>query len=470
MTASNRFDRVLAEVLSDLAQPAYPDYIEDALDRATQRSQRPVWTFPERWLPMSTVARPLLFAPGLPWRNLAILMLALLAAAIAAMAIGSQRQPAPPYGPAKNGQVVYQVDGDIYAGELLGSEQRRLIHGPEFDVYPLFSRDGTRLAFFRIDPATLGRERELLTLMVANAAGEGVRALLGPLAIASMAWSPNSRELAVVTVDNGQHLMIVPIDGSAPREIDLDVPISEGVVTWRPPDGRELIFRTPAGGTNGFYAIGADGTNLRRISPEGVVLPAGGAVSLTPDGRLLTYMHMELPFSIRVVDLDTGQERLFGERLPVLAAGDHHAGNQQVSADGTKLLFGRYWDERDETINHQVWVASLSGDGSDAKAIGPIERSPSGRRSSRHPAGAGWERDLRASPRLNDDLGHRLRGRRPPESQPGQRLRLRLATGRAVGKDACRPRTETTRRGHPGRGASSRPLDTMEGAGSESRR
>src|SRR5688572_8408257 len=106
MTASNRFDRVFGEVLSDLAQPTYPDYIEDALDRATQRSQRPVWTFPERWLPMSTVARTTPLAPGLPWRNVGLLaVLALLAVAIVVIAIGAQARPAPPYGPAKNGQI-----------------------------------------------------------------------------------------------------------------------------------------------------------------------------------------------------------------------------------------------------------------------------------------------------------------------------------------------------------------------------
>ena len=141
MTASDRFDRVFADVLADLAQPAYPDYIDDVLDRATPGSQRPAWTFPERWLPMGTLARPASLAPGLPWRNLGMLaLLALLAAAILAVAIGTQRRLAPPYGPAANGLIVYQVDGDIYVRTAIDGSERVLIGGDELDVYPFFSR------------------------------------------------------------------------------------------------------------------------------------------------------------------------------------------------------------------------------------------------------------------------------------------------------------------------------------------
>ena len=57
MTTFDRFDRVFEDVLTDLAQPAYPDYIDDVLAKATTGSQRPAWTFPERWLPMRTIAR-----------------------------------------------------------------------------------------------------------------------------------------------------------------------------------------------------------------------------------------------------------------------------------------------------------------------------------------------------------------------------------------------------------------------------
>ncbi|HEX6475227.1 MAG TPA: hypothetical protein VF114_09120, partial [Candidatus Limnocylindria bacterium] len=69
MTASDRFDLLLADALQDLAGPQYPDYFDEALDVATRRSQRPAWTFLERWIPMDTTTRRTVIAPTFPWRT-----------------------------------------------------------------------------------------------------------------------------------------------------------------------------------------------------------------------------------------------------------------------------------------------------------------------------------------------------------------------------------------------------------------
>jgi Tol biopolymer transport system component len=378
MTASDRFDRVFADVLTDLAQPSYPDYIDDALTRAMRGSQRPEWSFPERWLPMSAIARSVPLARGTPWRNLGLLaVLALLVAAFIAIAIGSAVRPAPPYGPAANGLIAYQLDGDIYARDGLTATPRLLVGGKDTDVAPLFSLDGLKLAFVRLDPATLGTATERASLLVAGVDGSSPRVLLGPALIDSFSWSPSGTELAVIAqVKGSQQLSIVPIDGSAPRVLELNLGL-EGPVDWRAPDGRELIVTGTVDGRR-FYAVRADGTGVRQITPSGVAVPPIGTRSMRPDGRQLIYMSMELPFSIRILDLDTGLDRRFGERLPGLSGGLSHAGNQYLSADGTKLVFGRYWDEQEGTINHQMWVASLDGDGSDAKPIGEVFRLPSG--------------------------------------------------------------------------------------------
>ena len=381
MTASNRFDRVFGDVLSDLAQPNYPDYIEDALDRATQRSQRPVWTFPERWLPMGTIARTTPLAPGLPWRNLAILMLLLLAAAIAAFAIGSQPAPAPPYGPAGNGVITYQLDGDIYTRPVVGGEPSRITDGPEVDVTPVFSRDGTKLAFVRIDPEqeAFGTANEQASLVIANADGDGIRPLIGPAVFSSWVWSPDGQSMAMIApTARGPQLSVVPIDGGEPRVFAFEAPIVSGGVEWRPPDGRELILQLASGGRARFFAVPVDGGEVRQITPTETVLPAGGLFTLTPDGRQLVYEHTDPVITLRIVDVETGVERLFGQNLPPLVGGEVHTGAPSISSDGTRLIFGRYWDGDGSMINHQMWTASLAGDGSDAAPIGPRLRSPGG--------------------------------------------------------------------------------------------
>ena len=383
MTAADRFDRHFADMLADVAQPAYPDYIDDVLERATRGSQRPAWTFPERWLPMRTLTRSVPFAPGVPWRNLGMLaLLAILAAALLAIAIGTQQRPAPPYGLAANGAIVYQVDGDIFTRTLPDGEPRLIGGGLDVDVTPLFSLDGTKMAFVRIDPdqEAFGTMSEQASLVVANADGSGLRTVFGPTIFSDWTWSPDGRSLAVVgPATRGKQLSIVPIDGGEPRVLT-DV---HGLVSgsqWRPPDGRELIVGLASGGRARFFAVPAEGGEPRQITPDDVLVPRVGLFVVTPDGRQVVYEHAEDPaMTLRILDIDTGEERVFGENLPRPdGAGIVHAGAPQVSADGKQLVFGRWWGADSTTIIHQIWTASLDGDGSDAAPVGQPFRTPQG--------------------------------------------------------------------------------------------
>ena len=67
MTAFDRIERRLPEILDDLGAPNTPDYFDDMLRMTARTRQRPAWSAPERWLPMGVIARPLPFWP-VPWR------------------------------------------------------------------------------------------------------------------------------------------------------------------------------------------------------------------------------------------------------------------------------------------------------------------------------------------------------------------------------------------------------------------
>ena len=131
--------------------PAHPDYLEAAIEHASSRPQRPAWTYPGRWLPVqiTTQAVP---AARMRWRQLGILALIGLLLAVAAVAyVGARRDhsPAPPFGLAGNGVIAVGKDGDIFVADRPGGDLRPLVVGPEDDRSPMFSPDGTRLAFFR---------------------------------------------------------------------------------------------------------------------------------------------------------------------------------------------------------------------------------------------------------------------------------------------------------------------------------
>ena len=381
MTAFDRFDHRLAASLEDLAAPTYPDYFDDVLKQATRGAQRPAWTFLERWLPMSTVTRRSVFAPAFPYRT-AMILLAVLALLIAAMAIaiGTRPEitPAPPFGRADNGAIVYTRDGDLFARDAVSGPERLAVGGLGFDVYPFFSRDGTLLAFFR----TTGEGAEDVAVMVANADGSDVRMLMDPAPILGAAWSPNSTELAVVTEVAGKSsLSILGIArGATPRTIDLPVHPG-GELDWRPADGRELIFRGEQDGLVAIYSVRPDGSGFRQVTPKLNEDHYWGDYALSPDGRELAYVNGGARIEVHIVNLDTGADRLWGGAMPPPEegwTGPTHWGSPVYSADGTRFVFGRYWDDDGTTLNHQVWVATVASDGADALPIGVVHRSRSG--------------------------------------------------------------------------------------------
>lgn len=381
MTASDLLDQRATELLVELAAPTYPDYFDDVLERAIDRPQRPAWTFPERWLSMGVIARRIAPAPALPWRTIGILaLLGLLLATALVVGLGSQQRLAPPYGLATNGRVAYAADGDIYIGDPANpASTDAIVTGPEQDVGPSFSRDGSRLAWLRLNEA----DEPAVHLLVANADGTAPRVVAEGDDILGGAWSPNSRDLAIA-VENGRrpHLEIAHADGSPPQTIELDVEPS-GQLEWLPPAGERLFFIGEQGGTPGIYSVKADGSDFRQLPLSGDF--TGLSMTISPTGdRLLYTTFPRLPnrVHIRSVDLDTGVDTEFGLAMPPPAAdvgvGPLHAGFPRFSPDGSRIVFGRYWDEHDGLINHQVWTASVASDGADAAPIGDVHRSQSG--------------------------------------------------------------------------------------------
>ena len=159
MTAFDRFEQRLPELIDELASAQMPDYFEDMLSRTARTRQRPGWASLERWLPMGVIARPRLLPP-LPWRSIGILViLGLLIVAGALIVAGSQQRRLPePFGPARNGPITFSSQGEIYTGDWVTGETTLLVTGPAYDFHPVFSPDGSQVAFFRrVDPATAGK-------------------------------------------------------------------------------------------------------------------------------------------------------------------------------------------------------------------------------------------------------------------------------------------------------------------------
>ena len=119
MNPNEPFEERLSSALADLVQPLSSDYLPDLVVRTRRVRQRPAWTFPERWFPMTVITRRaspstlggLRVALGLG----AAILLALIIAIGMLLATGSS--PTSQVTMPQNGLIAYELDGDIWVAD-----------------------------------------------------------------------------------------------------------------------------------------------------------------------------------------------------------------------------------------------------------------------------------------------------------------------------------------------------------------
>ena len=282
-----RLERDLSAMFDELAAARTPDYLEAAIERASSRSQRPAWTFPERWLPMDIATRPVR-TPGFP-RAIGILALIgiLIAAGLAAAYIGSRSHvPARPFGLAANGQIAFTGNGDIRTVDQASGKVSDLIVGPEVVGKPSYSLDGRQIAFVR----DAGGPYDHVVVATSDGSRATVVTPEGVGRVMAVRFAPSGEQVVIEAYRAGvPSLAIAAVDGSDFRWLPIDVAASRA--TFLPPSGATLLFvsGTPVSGGEAIERL--DVTTGRRTV---VVPPVAygefiGAPTVSPDGARFAF-------------------------------------------------------------------------------------------------------------------------------------------------------------------------------------
>ena len=299
MTTEAMLDRRLRELMAELAAPGDQSAAIDNVISVTRALRpEPRWRALLKERPMRTNSIVIAGSPPLRF-GLVFAVIALIGLLAATVVVGALvlRQPAlpPAYGPAGNGVLAYAESGDIVTTDAAGANVTAITTGPAVDSRPVFSRDGTRIAFLR-------KESNATRLFVANADGTRQVAVSPELFddVHAIDWSPDGDRLMVLgdllrSPRPSMSILVLAADGTGSGEpIELGEVSPNGWAAWRPPAGDEIVFRAhptvddPPSPCTQWHRPGARPDPVEPVGPPEFD-PAIDRPAISPDGRTVTF-------------------------------------------------------------------------------------------------------------------------------------------------------------------------------------
>ena len=259
---------------------------------------------------------------------------------------------------------------EVATANIDGSGTRRLTENIHLDHYPVWSPDGTRIAFISSPWRWVGEGGHLYTMAADGTDVQLLTPSLDTVGLYPPVWSPDGQRIAFVgdeSISRPPPLYTVGADGSDLTRISETL----GVPSWSP-DGSELAF--PMGGEEaGVYAVHPDGTGLRLITPA-----QASRVAWSPDGTEILFLVVKKANrwrleagSVHVVNTDgSGLRTIDGPRSV----------NAAWSPDGSRIAMlgfeGNVPSSRLEDYDSSGRIATVARDGTDLRTL--VTWEPSG--------------------------------------------------------------------------------------------
>jgi Tol biopolymer transport system component/DNA-binding winged helix-turn-helix (wHTH) protein len=223
-----------------------------------------------------------------------------------------------------------------------GGNTIRLTHNPTLDNMPVWSPDGTRIAFYSARDCKSGQaiyvmnadgSNQMHLTECQNFEGEGV-------------WSPDSKKFVYASYRNGNpELYAINADPSQQTNLTRH-PAEDSEPTWSP-DGKQIAFISNRDGKASLFVMDADGANPRRLTDDALA-----RLSWSPDGRWIVFA------TTRAGNADLCVINADGSQLTQLTHNPENEGFPVWSPDGKKILYN---NDRDGVA--QLYAMNTNGSG-----------------------------------------------------------------------------------------------------------
>jgi Tol biopolymer transport system component len=166
-----------------------------------------------------------------------------------------------------------------------------VVIGPGFSASPQWSPDGTKIFYKK----GLGAQFNGQNAIVERDLKSGVeRDVFAAARIGIYELAPDGRHLAVREQrTGGANVLVVPLDGSQPREILPAVPGGLHTIAWTRDGAAVLVLKRPAGASAEFWLVPIGGGQGRKLETGGDGWTSShfeSGFSLSPDGTRLAVL------------------------------------------------------------------------------------------------------------------------------------------------------------------------------------
>ncbi len=213
---------------------------------------------------------------------------------------------------------VWNGDGthfNIYIKSVDGGTPVRLTDGATPDLHPLWSPDGSRIAFLRKSEA----ETDLVVKNLAGGAERILRRMRDPLALwssvnefsgcQSPSWTPDGKEIVLtdsLSRDKGYGLVSVSSTTGEEKVITSPPGEDQDCYSRVSPDGRTIAFvRYLSHWVGDIYTMDGDGGNLKRVTFDSRDVRG---LDWTAEGRQIVFASkLRGAYELRVIDKSGGE-------------------------------------------------------------------------------------------------------------------------------------------------------------------